>query len=131
MTDAAAAIRALRERSNAAIAARDPDAIVALMTDDVRVAVAGGPVLTGRAANRDAFAAQMAEPGFGGYVRTPTQVLAGDDPARATELGTWVGRWRVRGRVHEQRGSYRAEWEHTAVGWRLRSEVYRDDAGHS
>ena len=126
MPDHAADIRALRGRSNAAIAARDADAVAAFMADDVTVAVAGGPVLAGRPANRDAFAAQMAEPGFGGYLRTPEQVLLVHDPLRATELGTWVGRWRVQGRVHEQRGSYRAEWVHTPMGWYIASETYRE-----
>lgn len=125
MRDHAADIRALRKQSNAAIAALEPDYVVSFMADDVTVAVAGGPVLVGRVANREAFAAQMAEPGFSGYVRTPVQVLVEMDPLRASERGTWVGRWRVKGRVHEQHGTYTAEWHFTEVGWLIARETYQ------
>ena len=54
MTDHVSAIRARRAESNQAIAQRDADRVVAVMLDDVSVSVAGGPVLTGRAANRAA-----------------------------------------------------------------------------
>lgn len=67
-------VRALRAQSNDAIAARDVDGVVALMDSSITVAVAGGPVLTGIPANRSAWASQMAEPGFRGYVRTPRQI---------------------------------------------------------
>lgn len=127
MTDHAADIRALRRRSNAAIAALDPEYVTSFMADDVVVAVAGGVVLTGRTANLEAFAEQMAAPGFGGYVRTPTQVLIATDPLRATERGTWTGRWRVKGRAHEQRGHYTAEWRLTEMGWLITREEYVAD----
>jgi ketosteroid isomerase-like protein len=129
MRDHAADIRALRKQSNAAIAALDPNYVVAFMAEDVTVAVAGGAVLRGRAANRDAFAAQMAEPGFGGYLRTPEQVLVAQDPLRATEIGTWTGRWRLKGHVHQQQGRYRAEWAFTDAGWLITHEAYQDGIG--
>lgn len=94
------------------------------MDDDITVAVAGGPVLRGIMANREAFVAQMAEPGFGGYVRTPERVTVRAGGACADEQGRWVGRWRVRGRVHEQHGHYTAEWRFTPAGWRLVRELY-------
>ncbi len=99
--------------------------MVSFMDHTIEVAVAGGPTLHGLAANRDAFAQQMAERGFGGYVRTPAQVSAHDEPLRVEEHGEWVGRWRVNGRQHEQRGSYSAEWRITPAGWRIVREVYR------
>jgi ketosteroid isomerase-like protein len=128
MRDHAADIRALRKQSNAAIDARDPDYVVSFMTDDVVVTVARGPVLTGRIANRDAFAAQMDEKGFGGYRRSPVLVIVDADGTGATENGTWVGRWRVGARAHEQRGSYTAQWRLTDVGWMIASETYREEA---
>lgn len=125
MRDHAADIRALRKQSNAAIAALDPDYVASFLHEDVTVAVAGGAVLRGRTANREAFAEQMATPGFGGYVRTPQQVLVQDTPLRATERGNWVGRWRVKGRVQEQQGTYTAEWVLGDMGWLIVSETYR------
>jgi ketosteroid isomerase-like protein len=126
MRDHAADIRALRKQSNAAIAALDPDYVVTFMAEDVTVAVAGGAVITGRDANREAFAKQMATPGFGGYVRTPSQVLVDADQRRATERGAWVGRWRVKGRAHEQPGVYTAEWRYTDMGWLIVHESYQN-----
>jgi ketosteroid isomerase-like protein len=124
MRDHAADIRALRKQSNAAIAALDPDYVVGFMAHDVRVEVAGGGTLVGRLANREAFAEQMESPGFGGYVRTPTQVLVQTDPLRATERGTWTGRWQVKGRTQQQQGTYTAEWRFGEMGWEIVAEQY-------
>ncbi len=124
MRDHAADIRALRKQSNAAIDSLDPDYVVSFMAEDVIVSVAGGPVLKGRIANRDAFAEQMADKRFGGYRRSPVLVLIEQDPLRAVERGQWVGRWRSGSRIAEQRGSYTASWRLTDVGWLIESEEY-------
>lgn len=124
MRDHAADIRALRKQSNAAIDALDPDYVVSFQTEDVVVKVAAGPVLTGRTANRDAWAKQMATPGFGGYRRSPVLVIVAPDGREATEKGTWVGRWRTGGRVHEQRGTYEARWCLTDTGWMIAAEAF-------
>ncbi len=124
MTDLADAIRARRALSNAAIAARDADATVAVMLDDVSVAVAGGPTLTGRAASRDAFAEQFADRSFGGYVREPEHVVVASPPVTATEIGRWTGTWGGGVRRQVVRGTYRAEWACTAMGWFIASEVF-------
>lgn len=58
------AIRAVRAASNAAIAARDVDRVVACMLEDVTVSVARGPVLNGRDVSRSAFADQFADRAF-------------------------------------------------------------------
>jgi ketosteroid isomerase-like protein len=124
MTDLDTAIRARRADSNAAIAARDPDRVTGFMLHDVTVAVAGGPVLVGRKANRDAFATQFADRNFRGYVRTPTIITPADLPTHATERGHWVGRWQNGRLVDEMRGTYSAVWRHTEVGWLLESEIF-------
>jgi ketosteroid isomerase-like protein len=124
MTDHTATIRARRAQSNAAIAARDPDGTVALMLDEVTVAVAGGPTLSGRAASRAAFAEQFADPAFRGYVREAGQVVLADPPLHATEMGRWVGTWGSGRHRHEMRGTYVAQWSYTAMGWFLQSEVF-------
>ena len=80
MPDHAATIRALRRHSNEAIDALDPDYVASFMAEDVVVEIAGGEVLRGRLANRDAFAAQMRTPGFGGYTRVPQQVIIAGEP---------------------------------------------------
>lgn len=124
MVDPAATIRALRKQSNAAINSLDANYVVSFMSDDIEVQVAGGPLLRGRAANREAWEAQMSEPGFGGYVRTPEHVQVNLDGRTATERGHWVGRWRQGGRSREQQGRYIAEWRLGALGWEIARETY-------
>ncbi|MBC7564501.1 MAG: nuclear transport factor 2 family protein [Gemmatimonadaceae bacterium] len=124
MTTPADAIRTRRDASNAAIASRDAGAVVSCMTDDVTVAVAGGAVLVGRDASRRAFAEQMAEPGFRGYVRTPEEVDVTPDGRTATETGRWVGTWQVRLRLEHQRGTYVARWRCVDGTWFLASEIF-------
>lgn len=123
MTDPAVRIRALREQSNQAIAAHDADHTVSFMAPDAVVGVAGGPILVGRQASRDAFAEQFADTTFVTYVRTTEQVTLAD-PMRATERGRWVGRWRVKTGMHEQGGSYVAEWRVSEMGWLIHSETF-------
>ncbi len=117
-------IRARRATSNLAIAERDLDAIVACMCDDITVAVAGGPTLTGRAASRAAFAEQFADRAFRGYVREPEEIVVHDPPITATERGRWVGRWQNGWRTEAMRGTYVASWRLEAGEWRIASEVF-------
>lgn len=124
MRDHAADIRALRKQSNAAIASLDAQYVVSFMSEDVTVAVAGGPTLTGRDANRKAFEEQMADPMFVGYVRTPEQVIVQHEPLQAVERGTWKGRWRNKGRQRVQEGHYSAEWRMGEMGWVIVAESY-------
>lgn len=119
------AIRALRTQSNDAIGLRNADRVVSFMTEEITVAVAGGPLLTGRDANRRAFAEQFADPAFRGYVRTPLTIAIAPDGVHATEEGHWEGRWQVKTGILTQRGSYDATWRCDAMGWRLVAERYQ------
>ena len=117
-------IRARRAASNRAIAVRDADLTVSFMLPDVTVAVAGGPVLVGREAQRQAFADQFADRSFRGYVRTPTAVDVHVGDGLATERGIWVGSWLRGVRTQTMRGSYVAEWRFEGDVWLLRSELF-------
>jgi ketosteroid isomerase-like protein len=127
LPDHAADVRALRAASNAAIAACDADRVVSFMDAGIVVVVAGGAVLDSIEANRCAFATQMRDPAFGGYLRTPSAIEIQHAPLRANEQGRWVGRWRVRRSFHEQRGTYTAEWQMTALGWRIVTETFSSE----
>ncbi len=124
MTDHVAAIRARRAESNSAIAAQDVDRVVSLMLPDISVSVAGGPVLVGRDASRAAFAEQFADRTFRGYVRDPQDIVVHDPATRASERGRWTGRWRSGIGEQVMRGTYLAEWRHTALGWFIQAEVF-------
>jgi len=116
-------IRALRALSNQAIAAHDADRTVSFMAPDIVVGIAGGPTLTGRDASRAAFAEQFADRAFVTYIRTIEQVTLAA-PMRATERGRWVGRWRLTSGMHEQGGSYTAEWRFSEMGWLIYAETF-------
>ncbi len=118
------AIRAVRASSNAAIAARDCERVVACMLEDVTVSVARGPVLHGREASRAAFAEQFRDRAFTGYVREVTDIVIDSLPTRATERGYWTGRWRHGDVEQLMRGTYEAGWRHTELGWFIQSEVF-------
>jgi ketosteroid isomerase-like protein len=124
-------IRALRAESNAAIGARDVEAVVALMVEQITVSVAGGPTLVGRDASRVAFVEQFADPAFRGYVREPSTITVHDPPITATEQGRWVGRWQRGLRREELRGVYAAVWNRSDAGarWQLASEVFVSGPG--
>ncbi len=123
------AIRAIRVGSNAAIAARDADRVVACMLDDVTVSVARGAVLHGREASRAAFAEQFRDRAFVGYVREATDIVINAASTRGTEVGAterghWTGRWRHGINEQVMRGTYEARWRHTEFGWFIESEVF-------
>ena len=118
------AIRAVRATSNAAIAARDAEGVVACMLEDVTVSVARGPVLQGREASRAAFAEQFRDRAFVGYVREVTDIVIDAVPTCATERGRWTGRWRHGTTEQVMRGTYKARWRHTEFGWFIQSEVF-------
>ncbi len=116
-------IRALRTQSNQAIASHDADRTVTFMAPDIVVGVAGGPTLTGRDASHAAFVEQFADRAFVTYVRTIEQVTP-VEPMRATERGRWVGRWRIASGMHEQGGTYTAEWRFSEMGWLIYAETF-------
>ena len=124
MATPADAIRARRDASNRAIAARDAELVSMYMMPDIIVSVANGPVLKGRTANRDAFAEQFADRSFRGYVREPADIVVHDPPTNATERGRWTGTWRTKAGEHVMRGTYVAKWRLTDIGWCIQSESF-------
>lgn len=119
-------IGAQRDRSNRAIAARDAELVVTFMAPNVRVQVAGGPLLTGREASRRAFAEQFDDPRFGGYLREPEEITLAADGKHATERGRWTGHWKTRNGTQRMRGTYVAEWERTEIGWLISREDFHE-----
>ncbi|MEO6332447.1 MAG: nuclear transport factor 2 family protein [Gemmatimonadaceae bacterium] len=117
-------IRALRARSNAAIAAKDVGGVVGIMVPDIIVVGGNGGAQLGRDSSEASFARQFADPNFLGYTRTPTRVELSDVRPLAAEAGEWMGQWREVDGIRQLRGTYLAMWRRTEGGWRLRSELF-------
>jgi ketosteroid isomerase-like protein len=118
------AIRDLRERSNAAIAAH--------RAEDLRPLLAEGytalPGSSGRPftaeASLDRLSAAFADPAFVTYVRTPRRIVVASSGKRAAESGTWVGRWNEKDGEMRLTGIYQATWVPKDGGWRLLNESF-------
>jgi ketosteroid isomerase-like protein len=121
---AAAEIRALRTRSNEAIATRKLSGVTDIMLPDIVVIGGSGGVLMGRDSSQASFTRQFADPKFLGYTRTPTRVDVSTARPLAAEAGVWMGRWREADGFRQVRGTYLAMWRHTDDGWRIRSELF-------
>src|SRR6478736_1338297 len=117
-------IRAVRARSNAAIAAHDPSAIAQAWMEDVHVTPSTGAQTEGRAANRDRMAEQFKRRPDTVYVRTPLTIDVYAPWAVASERGEWVGRWTEPDGPMEIGGTYLVQWRKIDGAWRIQSELY-------
>lgn len=117
-------IRALRDQSNAAIAARDLDGVMASVGARTVMVEGGGGVMTGRAAIRAAWKAQFADPSWIAYVRTPDEIRVAQAGDRAAESGDWLGRFRVGASEGRLSGRYFVHWVLNGGEWRVLAETY-------
>lgn len=115
------AIRARRRLTNRFIAGREA-ARLGLVFLPAAVVIAGdGSLITGREAILAAFAGQFADPGFGGYVRTPDRIEADAASERAAEHGRWTAGWKD---APPQSGPYLAVWRKVTGQWMIGSETF-------
>jgi ketosteroid isomerase-like protein len=123
--DEAGAIRAARERYNAAIANRDVAGVRAAFTDDYKgIAGTNGDLVTGGDAMAAFFERAFKTPGFITYIRTPAVITVAASAERAMERGHWVGRSLSGTTEIRNEGEYLAVWVPVAGGWKLRSETF-------
>lgn len=122
MTTAEDAIRARRKLTNRLIAAHQAQRLVPFFDKNVLVITGDGSHLIGATAMIAAFAAQFAEPGFGAFVRTTTQVKPDAAAGRAAETGDWVATRTDAG--HGPSGTYLTVWRKVTGQWIIESEVY-------
>jgi ketosteroid isomerase-like protein len=126
---AALEIRALRDASNLAIAARDLPAIASALADDFVVIIGDGTLLT-RATYLEAFAHTFAQPVPLRYERIADTIHLSASLPLAAEHGHWVGiQPGIRPGSQPEgavlfTGTYMAMWRHSAAGWKLRSELF-------
>ena len=117
-------IRALRARSNDAIARHDLVALRDTWVADVQITAGLGSVANGTAEVEARIAAAFADPTFDRWVRATETVEVATDGSRAAELGSWEGRWRRADGTLVRRGRYLAHWVKLPDGWRIRAELF-------
>ena len=122
MTTAEDAIRARRKLTNRLIAAHQAQRLAPFFDKDVLVITGDGSHIMGAAAVIAAFAAQFAEPGFGAFVRTTTQVKLDAAGGRAAESGDWIAT-RTDG-ADGPSGIYLTVWRKVTGQWIIESELY-------
>ncbi|MFN7978165.1 MAG: nuclear transport factor 2 family protein [Vicinamibacterales bacterium] len=122
--DDAAAIRAARAQSNAAIAAHDVPGIQRHWLADVHIVTSTGAQGTGRDVNGERMSQQFARRPDTVYVRTPVTVDVFDQWQVASERGEWTGRWTEPDGVVDIRGTYLAKWRKVDGAWRIQTEVF-------
>ena len=120
----AAAVRAARARSNAAIAARDTATLAALASNSYHSVSSRNVHTNGRAGVGAQYAGHFAAHPDVSFVRTPQEVRVYSPWQMADERGTWVGTWtEPDGRV-TIRGRYSAKWRRMNGVWLLEAEVF-------
>jgi len=118
------AIRDVRARSNAAIAAHDLAGIARAWMSDVHVVSSTSAQGAGREANRQRMAQQFKLRPDTIYIRTPATVEIYAPWNVASERGTWVGRWTEPDGKLEIGGTYQAQWRKVDGQWLIQAEVY-------
>lgn len=122
--DDAAAIRAARADSNAAIARHDVPGIARHWLPTVSIVTSTGAHDDTREANAARMTAQFSRRPDTVYVRTPSavEVFAAWDVA--AERGDWTGRWTEPDGVVVIAGTYLAQWRRIDGTWRIQAEVF-------
>lgn len=119
--DAASGIAETNAAFEAAVAADDVAAVVALYTEDAMLMGPNAPSATGRAAIGEAFTGMMEA--VGTLDLTTVEVESFGDTAY--EVGTYV----LEGAdgSHMDHGKYVVIWKRTPDGWKLHRDIYNSD----
>jgi uncharacterized protein (TIGR02246 family) len=118
------AIRQVRTRSNAAIAAHDTSAIAEAWLDDVHIVTSTSAHASGREANRERMARQFASRPDTIYVRRPTSIDVYAPWSVASERGEWTGTWTEPDGSVEIGGTYLAQWRKVESRWLIQAELF-------
>lgn len=118
-------IRAVREASNAAIAAHDTAGLGAALTLDYNVITSRNAASAERSVVLRRLAADWSAKPDLFYIRTPGSIEVFAEWSMASETGTWVGTWtEANGDKIELSGSYYAKWHNVAGQWLIRAEIF-------
>lgn len=120
----AAAVRAARARSNAAIAARDTTMLAALVSPSYHSVSSRNAHTSGRDGALQQWRNQFVAHADVHYTRTPGAVRMFRPWQMAHETGTWVGGWTEADGPVIIRGTYTAKWRRIDGAWLLEAEIF-------
>tara|TARA_R110000868_G_scaffold98607_1_gene271458 strand:+ start:13462 stop:13911 length:450 start_codon:yes stop_codon:yes gene_type:complete len=121
----ARAVRAARDAFNAALVARDLEAIANVLAETVTLVPGDDAVLIeGRAAQLEAWQSIFTNMPDVSYVRSPARIEVGEDGVLAAESGRWRGKWSSEGFHINYSGRYFAKWRRDDDGWRIEGEIF-------
>jgi ketosteroid isomerase-like protein len=123
-SDDAAAIRAARAASNAAIAKRDVAGIARHWMANVSIVTSTGAQANTRNENAGRMGAQFNRRPDTVYVRTSTAVEVFAAWSVASERGDWTGRWTEPDGVVDIGGTYLAQWRKVDGTWLIQAELF-------
>lgn len=122
--DEAAAVRAARADSNAAIARHDVPGITRHWMPNVSIVTSTGTHGDGREVNAGRMAAQFERRPDTIYVRTPSSIDVFAAWDVVSERGEWTGRWTESDGVVNIAGTYLAQWRKVNGVWLIQAEVF-------
>jgi uncharacterized protein (TIGR02246 family) len=120
----ASAIRAVRARSNRAIAEHDMAGFTPAFAEDAVFVWSNGSTAVGKAGLTQFFARDFADPAFDRYVRTPERVAVAANGVRAVEHGTWTALKHDASGQTRYGGDYSAHWVRKDGSWKIQGELY-------
>jgi len=122
---AARAIAAARADFNAALESRSLKVIATHLAEDA-VLVPGdeAQLITGRAAQLEAWASIFSQMPDVSYVRTPSRIEVCEDVHLAAETGRWKGAWSTDGLAIQYGGRYFAKWRCLDGVWQIEAETF-------
>ena len=120
--DAATDIRAVRERSNRALAIRDIKAFGESLDPDFVMIRGNGVLVSSRQGYIDVIGGDFKDPKAVRYERIPDKIEISSAAPLAAEHGHWIGTRPDGKRAYG--GTYLAMWRRTESGWKIRSELF-------
>ncbi|MEO8449699.1 MAG: nuclear transport factor 2 family protein [Gemmatimonadota bacterium] len=118
------AIRAARDRFNAAIARHDLEALGADWSPSISVVTSRGVTVQGRAAYLELFTNQFRSRSDLIFRRDPGKITVQTPWGMAGESGSWQGRWTDPDGPVRVEGTYLAQWRKAAGTWKLTAELF-------
>ncbi len=120
----AAAIRAVREMNNQAIANHDVNGMATAWMDNFLLISSRDNQVIGRDQVSQIFVDEFKTKDAVVYIRSPAEIKVMDAWNMASEYGNWTGHWKAGDDQIEIGGSYFAKWHKVNGSWLLRAEVF-------